>query len=219
MLQNIPTERQRLIFQGKELKDTQLLAESDVNGKTIHLVQRLPPSQLSGTSESLSSSSTSASGSGSTRTQRHSDSSAMPQPPPFFSFFGGSGVGSGESLPPHHQHAGATTTTTTTNIANMPDFVQQLIGGLGELGQNATFNTNGGLGGGAAGQASGTGSGAGNMEVHIDLGNVSQLVNDNEIRTRVRNIRRLLGLAQSRLNRLEVRNLHTPACLEFHAFF
>lgn len=42
------------------------------------------------------------------------------------------------------------------------------------------------------------------MEVHIDLSNMSQIVNDNEIRSRVRNIRRFLSLAQSRLNRLEV---------------
>jgi hypothetical protein len=42
------------------------------------------------------------------------------------------------------------------------------------------------------------------MEVHIDLSNMSQIVNDNEIRSRIRNIRRFLSLAQSRLNRLEV---------------
>jgi hypothetical protein len=41
---NIPTERQRLIFQGKELKDPSSLSEFDVNGKTLHLVQRMPPS-------------------------------------------------------------------------------------------------------------------------------------------------------------------------------
>ncbi len=45
---------------------------------------------------------------------------------------------------------------------------------------------------------------ANGMEVHIDLGNVSQLVNENEIRSRIRNIRRFLTMAQSRLNRIEV---------------
>ena len=44
------------------------------------------------------------------------------------------------------------------------------------------------------------------MEVHINLGNVSQLVNENEIRSRIRNIRRFLSMAQSRLNRIEVIN-------------
>lgn len=41
------------------------------------------------------------------------------------------------------------------------------------------------------------------MEVHIDLGNVSQLVNENEIRSRIRNIRRFLSMTQSRLNRIQ----------------
>ena len=41
------------------------------------------------------------------------------------------------------------------------------------------------------------------MEVHIDLGNVSQLVNENEIRSRIRNIRRFLTMTQSRLNRIQ----------------
>ncbi len=70
--------------------------------------------------------------------------------------------------------------------------MQQLIGGLGELGQNATFQTHTSAGGDSS-----------NMEVHIDLGDVSQLANDNDIRARVRNIRRFLNMAQSRLNRLE----------------
>ena len=42
------------------------------------------------------------------------------------------------------------------------------------------------------------------MEVHIDLGNVSQMVNDNQIRSRIRNIRRFLNLADVRLHRLQV---------------
>jgi hypothetical protein len=43
------------------------------------------------------------------------------------------------------------------------------------------------------------------MEVHIDLGNVSQIVNENEIRARVRNIRRFLTMTEARLNRLHVK--------------
>ena len=40
------------------------------------------------------------------------------------------------------------------------------------------------------------------MEVHIDLGNVSQIVNENDIRSRIRNIRRFLSMSDARLNRL-----------------
>ena len=39
------------------------------------------------------------------------------------------------------------------------------------------------------------------MEVHFDINNMPQRANENEIR--IRNIRRFLTLAQSRLNRLQ----------------
>lgn len=42
------------------------------------------------------------------------------------------------------------------------------------------------------------------MEVHIDLGNVSQIINENDIRSRIRNIRRFLTMTEARLNRLHV---------------
>lgn len=42
------------------------------------------------------------------------------------------------------------------------------------------------------------------MEVHIDLGNVSQIINENDIRARIRNIRRFLTMSEARLNRLHV---------------
>jgi hypothetical protein len=79
----------------------------------------------------------------------------------------------------------------STDRANLPynaeleQTLHRLIGRLDENGQNTTINTNNG------------------MEVHIDLGNISQQVNENEIRSRIRNIRRFLTMAQSRLNRLE----------------
>lgn len=72
---------------------------------------------------------------------------------------------------------------------DVQNIIQQLIGGLGEFGQNATFNTT------TSGDSNG-------MEVHIDLGNVSQIVNENDIRSRIRNIRRFLSMAEARLNRL-----------------
>lgn len=48
------------------------------------------------------------------------------------------------------------------------------------------------------------------MEVQIDINNISQQVNENEIRSRIRNIRRFLSLAQARLNRLAEINSGVP---------
>lgn len=77
------------------------------------------------------------------------------------------------------------------HTAHVQQIIQQLIGNLGELGQNATFNTTNNV------ETNG-------MEVHIDLGNVSQFINENDIRSRVRNIRRFLNMTDARLNRLHV---------------
>jgi len=66
--------------------------------------------------------------------------------------------------------------------------VQQLIGGLGGGQSTVTTTENG-------------------MEVHIDMNNISHQANENEIRSRIRNIRRFLSLAQSRLNRLQVNKI------------
>ena len=154
---NIPIERQRLIFQGKELKDVNLLSDFDVNGKTLHLVQRLPPSRTPNNEE---------------RTSTSSNAST------------GSNAGGGPSI------FNLGSFEDQNRNTNLPDYVRQLIGGLGEFGQNATVN------------ATNIGD-SNNMEVHIDLGNVSQLVNENEIRARIRTVRRFLQMAQSRLNRLD----------------
>ncbi len=161
-------------------------------------MQRLPPSQLS-TDASPTSGTENHS-----RAQRHSDSSTMPQN---LSAFFGPNIGNDSNANENFR-----VSSTATNIGSMPNFVQQLIGGLGELGQNATFNTNITAGSGPSTNHGNNISGVtrnvngtrNNMEVHLDLGNVSQIVNAGEIRSRVRNIRRFLSMAQSRLNRLEV---------------
>ena len=146
-----------------------------MNGKTLHLVQRTPPSATDAQPQA-------------------SPQPANPNPNIFNLSSGGifSGLGSNQTYP------------------DVQRMVQQLIGGLG---QNATFNnatnvkilllcsknqsflffvylfekpdTNG-------------------VEVQVDMGNVSQIINEGEIRARIRNVRRFLTLADSRLNRLQV---------------
>ena len=147
-----------------------------MNGKTLHLVQRTPPSATDAQPQASPQ-----------------PSNPNPNPNPnIFNLSSGSifsGLGSNQAYP------------------DVQRMVQQLIGGLG---QNATFNsatnvkkifihlfqqsshflfkkpdTNG-------------------VEVHVDMGNVSQIINEGEIRARIRNVRRFLTLAESRLNRLQV---------------
>jgi hypothetical protein len=97
---NIPIERQRLIFQGRELRDTNLLSEFDVNGKTLHLVQRAPPNTAASTGSS----------------QPAADTSNT------------------------HNLGGININQTGNLNQDVQQIIHQLIGGLGEFGQNATFN-------------------------------------------------------------------------------
>uniref|UniRef100_A0A3Q3IN94 BCL2-associated athanogene 6 n=1 Tax=Monopterus albus TaxID=43700 RepID=A0A3Q3IN94_MONAL len=123
----IPVDKQRLIYQGRVLQDERTLADYNVGGKVIHLVERAPPPP-------------SQPGSGSGGTSADSGHSSSSQGTP--------------QVPPHDRNANSYVMLGTFNLpVNIMDpqqiqmSVQQMVSGMGENVRNARVTTSTGSNG------------------------------------------------------------------------
>ncbi|XP_069098081.1 large proline-rich protein BAG6 [Pleurodeles waltl] len=111
----IPSEKQRLIYQGRVLQDDKKLKDYNVDGKVIHLVERAPPQAQPSAGGALGAS-----------------TSAAPN-----------GVGRGAGPTVHDRNANSYVMVGTFNLPvsitdtqQIQQSVQQVMSGLGEAGRN-----------------------------------------------------------------------------------